>query len=198
MKAGESLRVFLGVPLGEAFATDCQFWMTRLRPSWPDVRWVKPAQVHLTLHFFGAITAGQVGEIRDMLTPVIAVHKPLILGIKGLGFFPDAKQPRILWMGLSGDLEKLKKLQRAIEERLRSKAYPIESRDFQPHVTIGRFQTNAPPLKHSEASRFEERPRLPEVQLELCKFERVHLYRSRLTPQGPQYEILETFLLSQK
>jgi 2'-5' RNA ligase len=197
MKVAESWRVFLGLPLSEAFATDCQFWMTRLRPSWPDVRWVKPSQVHLTLHFFGAITAGQVGEIRDTLAPVIANYRPLILGIKGLGFFPDAKRPRILWMGLSGEFEKLKKLQRDIEEPLRRKGYPIEARDFQPHVTIGRFQTREPLSKPSEASKFQERPKLPEVQLELCKFERIHLYRSRLTPQGPHYDVLETFVLSQ-
>lgn len=199
MKSAESWRVFVGLPLGEAFATECQSLMTRLRPSWPEVRWVKPAQVHLTLHFFGNVTVGQVSEIKEMLAPVIAAYRPLILGLQGLGFFPGARQPpRVFWMGLFGDLEKLKKLQRDLEVPLRAKNYPIEGRDFQPHVTIGRFQTREPETKPAPEHKFQERPKLPEVKLDLCKFEHIHLYRSRMTPQGPHYDVLETFLLAQK
>jgi 2'-5' RNA ligase len=63
---------------------------------------------------------------------------PLALCLNGLGTFPGMSRPRVIWVGLAGEVERLKALQRAVEEASRPLGFEPEARGFTPHLTLGR------------------------------------------------------------
>src|SRR5690348_5288181 len=64
------------------------------------VRWTNPAQAHLTLVFLGEVMAVHVTPLADALRPVAARHTEFLLRMEGVGAFPSAEEPRVLWLGI--------------------------------------------------------------------------------------------------
>ncbi len=191
LNASAFLRTFLAVPLAHAFSREITHVLQALKPKTDAVKWVRPEQVHLTLHFFGSIPQNDVTNIRNLLTPITAQTPALALRIDGLGFFPAPERPKVIWLGLAGDLTRLATLRQEIESALAGGGFPCESREFKPHVTIGR-------VREGGSIRMSLREMNPDITTGLEPFDRLILYQSHLTPDGPRYEPLETFLLSQK
>src|SRR5439155_23969207 len=69
------------------------------------------------------------------------------LALAGIGCFPDAKRPRVVWIGMNGDLGSLRRLQSQIERETQSLGDHRESRDFQPHLRIGRVKDGGIPAR---------------------------------------------------
>lgn len=183
----EMIRLFLALPLA-GFSETLQQVMNPLKETFLDLKWVEPSQAHVTLHFFGALPEEKICEIKNLVQPVAAMNVPLELKLDTLGFFPDRKKFRVMWMGLAGDTKKLAALQRRLCDVLVSSGFPIEKREFVPHATIARSRST-PVLFPTNAV-------LPSVASPLKRFDHLVLYKSSLTPQGPHYEALEIFPLS--
>ncbi|MFA6599387.1 MAG: RNA 2',3'-cyclic phosphodiesterase [Candidatus Omnitrophota bacterium] len=186
---GETLRAFLALPLSEIFELEIRFALQQLQPVSRKINWVQDSQVHLTLHFFGTIPSGAVESIRKTIAPLVAAHSAPALSLKGVGCFPDEQRPRILWLGVGGQTAALLALQRDIECALALLRFPSEERAFVPHVTVGRVQKD-------QRIQWSTPDRLSEWQTEILPARRLVLFRSHLSPQGPRYEILETFPFS--
>jgi RNA 2',3'-cyclic 3'-phosphodiesterase len=103
------------------------------------VAWVPPANFHLTLKFLGSAPEESVEAIAGRLARVAARHQPFELKARGLGAFPNAEQPSVLWIGADGG-EALLKLQKDIEGALVALGFPVEDRAYHPHVTVGRVR----------------------------------------------------------
>jgi 2'-5' RNA ligase len=112
-----------------------------LRRTAPDARlqWVRPEAIHLTLKFLGDIAEGQVEEIARALAAVAGGRPQFALEVGGLGVFPDARAPRVLWVGLGG-AEPVISLARAVDEALGELNFAPESRAFNPHLTLARIK----------------------------------------------------------
>jgi 2'-5' RNA ligase len=182
------IRTFLALPLHELFAPELRDYLPRLQQSISGVRWVPENLIHITLHFFGEIPKEEVPKIRGLIQPVAASFAPLRIGLKNTGFFPDRLRPRILWMDVTGEVDRLKHLQQAIEEKLGAAGYPLEKRAFTPHATVGR----------AKAAPLQLPPQIPETQTVEKVLDHLVLYKSTPTAQGSFYEISETFPFSQK
>jgi 2'-5' RNA ligase len=61
----------------------------------------------------------------------------------GIGGFPNLRQPRVLWIGLGGELPELMQLQRQTEEIARSVGFAPEEKAFAPHLTLARAARDA-------------------------------------------------------
>jgi 2'-5' RNA ligase len=135
-------RLFLAVPMPPA-ATDLVDRIVAELSSadWP-VRWVAPDTVHLTLHFLGDTAPERAELLRMALAPVIARHRALTLNTGGLGVFPDERRPRVIWLGLSGQTDRLVALHGDLADALRSLDLPVEERLLRPHITLGRVRDN--------------------------------------------------------
>lgn len=184
------LRTFLASPLGGLFAQELKAYLPLLQKLIPNVKWVRPEQVHITLHFFGATLEDEIPEIKGLIQPIAAGYAPLRIRLKSVAFFPDANKARVLWLGILGDVEPLLRLQHQMEERLAQAGYPLEKRGFKPHATVGRSRASA--------MRVPSRLKLPEIVTPERILDHVVLYKSNLTPQGSFYEVLQTFPFSQK
>ena len=67
------------------------------------------------------------------------LEQPVELRFRGLGFFPNAKRPRVLWAGIAGSAELAVSLAR-YRSSLAKLGIPAEERAFTPHLTLARFE----------------------------------------------------------
>lgn len=119
-----------------------QKFRTRLRDG--SVRWLRPDQIHLTLRFLGNVPADQLEELKNNLERVCGPVGPFSLRAEGAGSFPDVNRPRILWVGLTGDVEALRGLEARLAPAVAAFGDHAEDRDFSPHLTVGRVRTSDP------------------------------------------------------
>ena len=149
------------------------------------VKWVSANGIHLTLKFLGEIPTPRVEEVKGALATACIGTPPVRLHIGSLGCFPSTEQPRVVWVGLGGDLEVLSRLAARIDIALAELGYARESRPFVPHLTIARVRPEASRQARSELGTALVAARLPEA----LRFDAgaVSLMRSQLQPQGALY-----------
>lgn len=109
-----------------------------LRAAAPRASWVRPGNFHLTLRFLGDVEGDRVREIGDAIAAAAAGVNGFELALRGLGAFPAAEEPRIVWVGASGD--NLGALAAAVDGALERIGIPREARPFSGHVTLGRLR----------------------------------------------------------
>jgi RNA 2',3'-cyclic 3'-phosphodiesterase len=104
-----------------------------------NLRWVRPDGIHLTLKFLGEVADERIPQIQSALTSTFAQVTTFELKIEGLGSFPKPNAPRVLWVGLAGNLAGLNYAQRLTETTLVGLGFPPENFNFNPHLTLARI-----------------------------------------------------------
>lgn len=150
------------------------------------VRWVDPAGVHLTLQFLGEAAETSAPALLEALAGLPAA--PFALGLEGLGAFPDLRRPRVLWVGLGGDLAALARLQAAVLAATAPLGFAPEARPFRPHLTLGRVRQDAGPEERRAVGRAVGHA-APPAPLS-WEAGAPTLYQSTLTPAGAVYTAL--------
>ena len=154
------------------------------------VRWVDPGIIHLTLKFLGDIDENITGRISAVIEKAAEGTHPFRLKISGLGVFPNPRRVQVVWVGLSGELDKLGGLQKSIESGLVPLGFKAESRAFTPHLTVGRVRERARPEERQDLGRLVEGMSF-ETAASLT-VDAVHLMKSQLTREGPIYTRLSS------
>ena len=163
----------------------------RLKEARADVSWVKPENIHLTLKFLGGVEETRIPLIKRAIQEGLHGDGPLVLSLAGLGVFPNPRSPRVIWVGVEGDTERMEKLQKRLEQALEEVGFPREARSFSPHMTLGRMRS-----RQGTAGLMELVERLGEYRAGSIQAESIELMRSQLHPAGAIYTILESFPLS--
>jgi 2'-5' RNA ligase len=154
-----------------------------------SVRWVRIPSIHLTLKFLGDVSVNNLDVLKEIISAEAALQKPLEISIGRLGAFPNARHPRVVWVGVEAPPE-LTSLQRGIELRAIKVGYPKDKRSFFPHLTLGRVSRNAAP---NEVRKIGDIIRSSSVGfLGVASVQAVHLYKSDLLPTGAVYTKLFT------
>ena len=122
----------------------------------------------------------------EALRRAAARIRPFRLEVAGLGAFPSAARPSVLWAGTGDGRERLVALAREVEAELSDCGFPPEERPFQPHLTLGRVRRGA-----LLGSALRECLAAPAVSYGAWSVERLVLMRSDLMPAGPRYSVLE-------
>jgi RNA 2',3'-cyclic 3'-phosphodiesterase len=156
------------------------------------VRWVAAENIHLTLKFLGDVSTDQLTPITGLLAEVAASYPGLDLTIGGSGAFPNARRPRVVWVGCEGS-PVLGRLQKAVDQAMDRLGYPREERPFSPHLTLGRVNENARGDELAQLVRALGETHVGE--LGRVKVETFHLFKSELHPGGAVYTRLNTFRL---
>ncbi len=157
-----------------------------LKKSGADVKWVPVGNVHITLKFFGQIAEAQVEPIAAAAENIARGQRPFTLRVAGVGAFPSVKSPRVVWLGVAGDLDIMAAFCRQLEAAFAVLGFPPEDRPFYPHLTLGRVKSSK---GRAELSRCLVT--LPPVESEPFQIREVILYRSSLSPQGATYSPLK-------
>lgn len=186
MSVSEGVRVFVAIELPDNVKRGLGSIIEGLRQrSHTPAKWVSADGIHLTLKFLGEIPAPRVEEVKKALTTACLGTPPMHLEIDALGGFPNTAQPRVVWAGLSGNIEVLSRLATRVDLALAELGYARESRPFVPHLTIARVRPEASRQARSELGTAVLAARLPEA----LRFDAgaVSLMRSQLRPQGALY-----------
>jgi len=194
MTEAGTVRAFLAIDPPEAVLNEIAVIQNRIRKLLAgDIRWVNPTGIHLTLKFLGDLSRADIATVADALGPVAAACAPLSLDIGTAGFFPDAKRPRILWLGTGGDVKGLIALQAAVENALVACGFPREERTFRPHLTLARIKS---PRGLTGAAAFMDGQNDYRAGSFVGRF--ITLFQSTLTPKGAIYTELAQFLFQEK
>jgi 2'-5' RNA ligase len=133
------LRLFVAAVLPEALLSALAALQRRLADLPLPVRFTHPETMHLTFAFLGETGEATAQKIPAALTAAAASGPPPFrLEARGCGTFPPHGRPRVLWVGLEGDLEAAVLLKREVDGTLAPLGFRVEDRPFRPHLTLGR------------------------------------------------------------
>jgi 2'-5' RNA ligase len=190
----EQIRCFVAIELPSEIKAE----LTRREESLKSSRlfsakWVDPSGIHLTLKFLGNVVSEAIPKVIEALDKAIQCVSPFSLELGGLGSFPNWQNPRVIWVGIGGELAKLADLQRRVETALVPLGFPQESRSFTPHLTLARLREKIPAGEREPISQWLLTNKL-ETSLAF-QVETIYLIRSQLTPQGAIYTPLASLKL---
>ena len=185
-------RLFVALELPDEVLALLEQLIGHWQTGWPgQIRWVPPANLHLTLKFLGNCPPEQAGPIADRLAGRVPQHLPIALSTERVGVFPGWTAPRVVWLGLTGDLTRLSHLQRAVEEGLIELGFPAERRPFRPHLTLGRVRDGTPDGVRRRIGDLARRAARPDPIAFTAG--RVSLMRSHLGRSGATYDRLASW-----
>lgn len=203
-------RVFIAIPLSPAVRSTLAALPREDRRSW---RWVGEEQFHITLKFLGEITETEVATAAEAVGEAVAAtangdrdatgrrdstatpnaapgRGGIALSARGIGAFPNVQRARVLWAGLAGEVDELRRVQAEIEARLARRGFPRDRRGFRPHITLARARGGRPGTARLE----EAWPSVPDSLLEhrdrsfgSWTVTSIQVVESVLEPTGPKY-----------
>lgn len=192
MTAERTIRAFLALDPPEEILLEIGRIQDRLRKLIRgDLRWVRPEGIHLTLKFFGDVPENAVADISAVAGPAAAAVGPFELAIGGAGVFPDPGRPRVVWLGMNGEVARLVTFQQALERALGETGFPPEERPFRPHLTLGRVKSPKGLAGLTEALEKEKT-----VTTGSFTASGISLFQSDLTPRGAVYTRLAGYLFA--
>ncbi|TET12899.1 MAG: RNA 2',3'-cyclic phosphodiesterase [Dehalococcoidia bacterium] len=190
----EPVRAFIAIELPNSVKSTLSQLQDDLKQSdHAPVKWIDSGSIHLTLKFLGNIAVGTTAELTRAISEAARGIAPFRLELGELGVFPNLRAPRVVWIGLGGEIGTLSVIQENIESALIPLGFSPERRAFSPHLTLGRVRERASP---------EERRRLGEAVSSLKMGAKLSftvaslsLMRSRLTREGAVYSCLSSVAL---
>jgi 2'-5' RNA ligase len=138
------MRLFIAVEVGAAVAPRAIEVRRAIEREDADLcrrgmKWVEPANLHLTLRFLGEVGASLAEEVIAAFRQPVA-QAPFALAFGGPAWLPGPSRPRVLMLPLDRDLASLTALKRTIDDRLPAGVPPEEARPFRPHLTLARVR----------------------------------------------------------
>jgi len=183
------MRLFIALLLPDEVKAEIEKAQAQLRRALPNgpVRWANQEQFHLTLRFLGSVEQPRVPALTKAVRVACQSFAALNLRAQGLGFFPDARFPRVVWAGVADLRQLLPQLQKAVQAA--SQAFTAEEPEdkFTGHVTLGRIKKIKRP--EAEALRQASMPLAQRLFGEWIANE-ISLMQSELSPRGARHSIL--------
>lgn len=191
----EYIRSFISIDLPENIRSEIKSLQDSFRTSgFPHFRWVSISSIHLTLKFLGNVAENQVGPVKSALQTIAEQHPAFQLSLKQTGLFPNARRPRVVWVGFTGDVETLGRIQKNIDIALAPLGFIPEKRGFTPHLTLARIPEG---MKAPELESFGKQWLAAEIRPGLdFPVSSLNLMKSTLRPTGAVYDVLASFPLS--
>jgi 2'-5' RNA ligase len=179
-------RTFIGVDLGESIRKSAIALQQFLAKSSAEVKWVTPESMHITLLFLGDVEDRELHSVCRVVKEIASREPPFSVRVSGVGAFPSARRPKIVWAGLTEGVEELQRLHESLEEKMLDLGFcGKEEREYTPHLTLGRAKSEADGLTLA-----------PELAKRLhwdggrTLVEEVLVFSSLLEKDGPVYSIL--------
>jgi len=182
----EQVRSFIAIELPDELKLGLAQLEAQLKMSKPPwVKWVNPYSIHLTLKFLGSIAVDRISEITKAMEEAIQGIPPFRLEVKDLGVFPNLRRVQVVWVGISGEVDKLSQLQQHLESNLARLGFAPETRPFTPHLTLARLRSQASSDERRSFGQLIAITRFEAIYT--IKVDAISLMRSQLTREGAIY-----------
>lgn len=180
------MRAFIAIDLPEAIRGELARCQKTFTAVCPDARWTRPEGIHLTLKFLGEISNQQVNQITEALARWGAIE-PFSVEVRGFGFFPDARRPRVFWAGVDAP-PALAALAGRVGDTMEKLGFAREQRNYNPHLTLARFKMPRPQPELAAAVEKQE-----ELRLGSFEASEIFLFESKLDSRGAIYRKVARF-----
>ncbi|MBU8891509.1 MAG: RNA 2',3'-cyclic phosphodiesterase [Bacteroidales bacterium] len=183
-------RTFIAIKISNTKSISEVYQNIRLELKDERVKWVEEQNLHITLAFLGDTDEKDIDNVCNMLSEYTEGLNPFLIKITGLGVFRNVNNPKALWLGIKKS-EDLNQIYNKINVAISLFGFTIQSKDFRPHLTIGRtkFLKNRSKLKNLIE-------KYKETQIEQLKISEVYFYESILTSEGPVYKVIKKYNLN--
>jgi RNA 2',3'-cyclic 3'-phosphodiesterase len=176
-------RIFLAVDISETARDRASDYINGLKEDGnrSGISWVRPEKLHLTLRFVGDCGAHEADMITAIAGEIATEIESFRISISGTGVFPSEKKARVIWLGVDGDVDRMRRAKDLFEEKYASRGQQENRDPLTPHLTIGRVKDP------SRARGVVERHL--EAEFEPVDFTVAELvvYESKLLPTGSVY-----------
>ena len=176
------MRIFIATLIPEDIRTLLTNYIKSLKHNIDGVKWEKAEKLHVTLKFLGDVDEASVEEISHLLGKLVHGYSPFNINISDFGGFPNLKNPKVLYVGLSHNSE-LSQFQNELENDLHSLGFENENRRFIPHISIARVKKGI--------NIIETVPITPSI----FDITQIGLIKSELKPEGSVYTPVKLFKL---
>ncbi len=177
------IRSFMAFELAPEIREQIRTISTELQKTRIPVRWVKVDNIHLTIIFLGSVDEDKIDDIKEKVNSAVKRFPIFKIRINGVGVFPNWRRPRVIWVGLNGEIERLSKFRDELQAELKVLGLKEEKRPYRPHLTIGRFK--GPSNKDEELKWIIDR--YHDISSDLQYLDELILFKSDLKPDGPIY-----------
>jgi RNA 2',3'-cyclic 3'-phosphodiesterase len=134
------VRTFIALDLDAVVRGRLVTLQEQLARSGPEVKWVEPENLHVTLLFLGEVREKELAAVCRAVSATAQPRPAFALRLTGLGGFPNLRRPRTLWVGVGDGAEAVCSLHAGLEDVLfELGCYRRENRPYTPHVTLGRL-----------------------------------------------------------
>lgn len=188
------MRLFVAALIPESVRDALATTQQALQSAAPDrtVRWVAPANYHITLLFLGEQPESQVSAIVAAMQASRRGVSPFRVAVRGIGAFPNWSRPNVLWAGVDDGAEPLTQIAHALERELLSKP---AGKPFHPHITLARLKTPCRDADHLRKRLYDATQRLASTEFGRFELQAISLMHSTLAPEGAVYAELERVIL---
>jgi len=183
------VRLFVALAVPDSVRAAIASLLRELKPLDRSWKFVPAENLHVTLNFLGEVAMEKLPNVVGALQSA-ATAGTVTLAFRGLGFFPNERRPRVLWVGMD-DRPSLFALAAGVKAALAGAGLPHEEREFAPHLTLARNKTAGitPELRDAIAG-------CATRQLGTMNASTFHLIESKLESSGAEYTTLESFRLT--
>ena len=193
------MRIFIALDIDDAIRGRIARFVEGIREFAPDLRWVRPESLHVTLKFIGEKPAEMVEQVKTALSPIMANAFPL--SFRDYGFFPKSKSPRVLWVGIEAAAD-LGRLAAIIDDATAALGIAKDDRSFSPHLTLARAGSAAPGRQQGDRvnrrfAKLQERlTALSSPDFGTMTAREFFLYQSQTLREGPRYSKIARYTLN--
>ena len=168
-----------------------------VRERMPDsiARWTRPEQFHLTLKFLGDVEVDRAEELESAIRQVTSNVGRFDVTATGIGFFPDAHRPRVLWAGVSNRGAQLANLFHLAQKACEAFTSVPGEKEFVGHITLGRIKKLGRKDRHAPGTIVTVHKDAP---LGNWTIESVEIMRSELSAAGAVHETVASIPLGHR
>lgn len=175
------IRTFIAVSPPKEVRLKIEEGIREVRAFESDAKWVNADNFHFTLRFLGNLPEERLDLLAECVAKSVKEEAPFDVALSGLGAFPSAMKPRVLWVGTAQGADRLTGLARLVEAGLRKKGFGKADKAFAPHLTVARWR------RPQRSPKFAEFIESQSLEAGPFRVEAVHVMESKLRPQGPIY-----------
>ena len=191
----ETTRTFIAIRIPDPLNRKLVALQRTLSAEVAGCRWTSSLPFHATLAFLGDVRNRDLNDIGKAVAASTEMFEPFELQLEGLGAFPTARRPRVLWAGLTApNLELVRGLRDAIVEGAHEVGYRVDDQRFHPHVTLGRIRPGR--TAAGDLTGLSERYR--DWSAGCFTVDEVVTFASTLGPGGPSYSPISRAPLARK
>lgn len=144
------------------------------------ITYTKPENIHITLQFLGNVDIKKIPEVKEVVKKVANQNIVFHLELGDFETFPNFYNPRVLYIGVKGDVETANKIQNELGKELFHLGFISDERAWVPHFTLARIKSRV---------RLDLNVKIPKIHFPV---ESIELMRSELSSRGPRYSVLES------